>query len=519
MGDLERRSPDPRALVVPSRLTLRCEPFANLATCIRDASCTPAGSGAGPCDQVRYLASYLSHTEVGAKTILVEEPYVDRHWLEEYSGYYATLLEPPRPKATRLHFFDETWTLDDFKQRLATAIADPKDKSIEKHYLGFSVIRPLPAAPIGRSVLRPYRGSSQRCFAPAHLTHRVHLAGLTIELEGLPFQQQDQGVAACATTAVWSALTKVIRTDGGRAPTPFSVTEAATDHRVQARAFPATAGLDLDQMATAIHAFGYQPHVFQQAGEPDEFFLALKTYLRSGIPVIVRARVMDAELHALTLVGFRELPHDPASAASDLQVGAEGGTKLRSRGVERWYVHDDRLGAYARLGFIPDDGERHAHLKLLPTMEGFEHLETPMVFSDAIVPLYPKLRLTAEELVEFGIDLSPTVRFLAGGEDDLYVEPRFLLGGEYLHLVHSRPLDRDRIVAICTTLTLSRYVGVISWSRGDDWLLDAVFDTTDLRRGDASRPPLLALIPRSHGWVANLEQFRPLRFGDGPSIL
>jgi hypothetical protein len=367
-------------------------------------------------------------------------------------------------------------------------------------------------------VLRPYHGNTQRCFAPAQLTHRVHLAGLTIELAGLPFQQQDQGVAACATTAVWSALTKVIRTDGGRAPTPFSVTEAATDHRVQARAFPATAGLDLDQMATAIHEFGYQPHVFQQAGEPDEFFLALKTYLRSGIPVIVRARVMDAELHALTLVGFRELPQAPASAALDLQVGGDG-TKLRSRGIERWYVHDDRLGAYARLGFIADDGERPTHLKLLPTMEGFEHLEKPMVFADAIVPLYPKLRLTAEELVEFGIDLSPTVRFLANGEENLHVEPRFVLGGEYLHLVHSRPLDRGRIVAICTTLALSRYVGVISWFRGDEWLLDAVYDTTDLRRGDASRPPLLALIPRNAGWVASLEQLRPVRFGDGPSIL
>lgn len=447
---------------------------------------------------------------------MIEDPYVDRHWLEEYSGYYATLLEPPRPKATRFHFFDQDWTLDDFKRHLAVSIADPSDKTIEAHYLGFSVIRPLPAAPIGRTVLRPFRGNAQRCFAPAAITHRVHLAGLTIELEGLPFQQQDQGVAACATTAVWSALTKVIRSDGGRAPTPFAVTEAATSHRVQARAFPASAGLDLDQMATAIYAFGYQPHVFQQAGEPDEFFLALKTYLRSGIPVIVRSRVMGAELHALTLVGFREATVD---SATHLQVGGDGGGKLRSRGVERWYVHDDRLGAYARLGFTASDGQRVTQLELLPTMEGFEHLERPMVFADAIVPLYPKLRLTAEELVEFGIDLAPTVRYLAGGGDALNVDLRFLLGGEYLRLVHSRPLDRGRIVAICTSLTLSRYVGVISWFQGGDWLLDAVYDTTDLRRGDASRPPLLALIPRDTSWVASLEQFRPLRFGDAPSIL
>jgi hypothetical protein len=51
-------------------------------------------------------------------------------------------------------------------------------------YLAFSVIRPLPAAPIGRTVLRTYRGVQERCFALASIKHRVHLAGLTIELEG-----------------------------------------------------------------------------------------------------------------------------------------------------------------------------------------------------------------------------------------------------------------------------------------------------------------------------------------------
>jgi hypothetical protein len=500
------------------RLSLRCEPFARLIDCIRDASCTPPGSAALPCDQVRYLASYLGHPEVSAKTILVEDPYVDRHWLEEYAGYYATLLDPPRPKATRLHFFDETWTLDDFKEHLSTAVGGGGEHEISKHYLGFSVIRPLPAVPVGRTVLRPYSGVSARCFAPAALTHRVHLAGLTIEIEGLPFQQQDQGVAACATTAVWSALTKVIRTDGGRAPTPFAVTVAATDHRVQARAFPAMAGLDLDQMATAIHAFGYQPHVFQRASDSDDFFLALKTYLRSGIPVVVRARVIDGDFHALTLVGFRERAGGITGGRGDLEIGSGGRVQLRSCGIERWYAHDDRLGAYARLGFVADGSGRHAHLQLLPSEPGFEHLEVPMVFSDAIVPLYPKLRLTAEELVGFAVDLSPTIRYLARGDETLRVEPRFMLGGEYLRTLHSRAMGRERIIHICTTLTLSRYVGIVSWFRDEDWLLDAVYDTTDLRRGDTSRPPLLALLPSNAQWITPLEQVRTLRFGDGPLI-
>lgn len=141
-----------------------------------------------------------------------------------------------------------------------------------------------------------------------------------------------------------------------------------------------------------------------------------------------------------------------------------------------------------------------------------------MVFWDAIVPLYPKLRLTAEELIAYAIDLAPAVRFLAQDEANLHVRPQFILGGEYLSQLHKLPLDWGRVLQICTTLALSRYVGVISWWRGDEWLLDAVYDTTDLRRGDTSRPPLLALIPRSAGWIAQLEQLRALRFGDRPLI-
>jgi hypothetical protein len=503
---------------VPQRLSLRCEPFDRLEACVSEASCVSAGSAKRVGDQVRYLASYLRNAEVGAKTILIEYPYVDRHWLEEYAGYYATLLDPPRPKATRFHFLDVAWTTDEFMEQLASAIERRDGADIAKHYIGFSVIRPLAAAPLGRTVVRPYRHVAERCFAPAALKHRVHLAGLTIRVEGLPFQQQDQGVAACATTALWSALTKVIRTDGGRAPTPYAVTLAATNQHVQARAFPALAGLDLEQMASAIHAFGYQPHVFQRASEADDFVLALKTYLRSGLPVIVRSRVEDSDLHAFTLVGYRERSLDEGTA-SDLAITIGEHIKLRARGVVRWYSHDDRFGAYARLGFIDDqDEQRHTRLRLLPTERGFEHLETPMVFWDAIVPLYPKLRLTAEELIAYAIDLSPAVRFLARDDANLHVSLQFILGGEYLSRLHTLSIERDRIVQLCTTLALSRYVGVISWCRGDEWALDAVYDTTDLRRGDTSRPTLLALVPRNPGWIAQLEQIRSLRFGDGPLI-
>ena len=76
-------------------------------------------------------------------------------------------------------------------------------------YLGFMVIKPLPGSPIGRTVLRTFerdapRGGRREFTAIRRYT--VSLAGLSLSVRGLAFQQQDQGVSACATTALWSAL-------------------------------------------------------------------------------------------------------------------------------------------------------------------------------------------------------------------------------------------------------------------------------------------------------------------------
>lgn len=43
-------------------------------------------------EQLRYLLAYLSSREIGAKTVVVESEYIDRHFLEDYAEYYSTKL-------------------------------------------------------------------------------------------------------------------------------------------------------------------------------------------------------------------------------------------------------------------------------------------------------------------------------------------------------------------------------------------------------------------------------------------
>ncbi|WAS91906.1 hypothetical protein [Nannocystis punicea] len=268
--------------------------------------------------QVRYLESYLTNSEVGARGLLIEEDYVDRHFLHEFVAYYATMLEPPPGHCTRLHVFIQEIgedTLDHWIESLSTK-REELQLRIAEMYLGFIVVRPLPFAPIGRTLLRPYpHNGLGRCYEPANTGHRVHFLGLDLAIKALPFQQQDQAVGACATTALWVALSRVMKADGHRAVTPKDVTDAATRHVVNGRAIPAVAGLSDEQVDSAVRAFGYEPYRFSAEARDNWslFQLALKCYVTSGIPVLLRVHAAGAlGCHALVVAGIRE-DGDPTS--------------------------------------------------------------------------------------------------------------------------------------------------------------------------------------------------------------
>ena len=119
-------------------------------------------------DQVRYLASYLRKGDTPARSMVVESTYVDRHYLEEFTGYYASKLHPPSSHATRIHFFSVDFDERSFREKLKEAVDayQATCDSLSDAYLGFVVVRPIPGAPIGRTLLRPYSDRKSRCFAP-----------------------------------------------------------------------------------------------------------------------------------------------------------------------------------------------------------------------------------------------------------------------------------------------------------------------------------------------------------------
>ncbi|WP_224363409.1 hypothetical protein, partial [Hyalangium versicolor] len=186
---------------------------------------------------------------------------------------------------------------------------------------------------------------------------------------------------------------------------------------------------------------------------------------------------------------------------------------LRSVGIARLYVHDDRFGPYARMTWVPrqdaNAAEELPRLSFAPYDAGYDEFEQPVSIHEAYVPLYPKLRMSATDLVLMASQLLPLVRFVAGEgqRDELLVDLRFVLNGRYLSEAHGFGLSPDRTEQLVSTLLLPRYIGVIRFSVGDRRFLDILCDTTDIPRAPPAWAPVLAFIPADEGLKEALKKF------------
>ncbi len=491
----------------PSHLTIECAPFDSLKAAIC-AACGAGDDWSSP--QFEYLQSYLRRGGARAKTMVIEKPYVDRHYLEEYGAYYFSALRNGGPTTTRIHFFATEFDRNKLSEWVQEAAAGDPEKQrkiqhdLDEDYIGFMTVRPIPSAPVGRTILRPYEDKPTRSYIPSEGGHPVHLMGFELMARGLPFQQQEQAVGACATTAIWCAMSRVVRADGGRAPTPYSVTQAATRHYLQDRALPAVSGLELAQFTSAVSEFGYAPYVLKPEKEYATFVLSLKCYLRSGIPAVLVVHEASGEYHAVTASGYRL--GDGEEAAADIQVVPAKGAELRSKGISRLYVHDDRFGPYVRMQLAPaaDDDAETKLVRVGPKTGDPAHDAGGEVYY-ALFPLYPKIRLTARELILLGLDMLPVVRYLLSDEEraKLNTEVFFMHGGAYQKQLVALGLDDPkRIERFVSEIALPRYIGIVRFQLDDAVLVDIVCDTTDIYREYPRCAPVLAVFPFSSKHVA-----------------
>jgi hypothetical protein len=168
---------------------------------------------------------------------------------------------------------------------------------VESSYLGHVILRPIPGAPIGRTVLKVYpddtgvAAGTPRVTQPAR-EYEAHIAGLTLRVAGLAWQQQDSAVGSCATVALWSMLHSSAFDDHHAIPTTAQITSMAHWSAPTGRRIFPDSGLQLAQVLEVIKGHGLAPVMITGDKDNGEFsrerFCSLvASFVRSGYPVLV----------------------------------------------------------------------------------------------------------------------------------------------------------------------------------------------------------------------------------------
>jgi hypothetical protein len=475
-------------------------------------------------EQFGYLVNYLK--ELRCRSFVVEGKYVDADYMDEHAAFYARCHRAYPNHCIRVHFFSAPCSRTRILHALGGLQARPQrtrgHASLQRDYLGFSVVRPNPTAFIGRTVLPGLKG--KRRHYTCRRKYEVSFAGLALSVEGLAFQQQDATTSACATTAIWVALQKTAHDERFRIPTCSEITVNATRFSLEhGRSIP-NSGLSQAQMCEAVRASGLEPDLFDVSREQQHSRHLAYSYLSSGFPVIACIYIYDMERaeydamatafvaakederkrpepdwdsgHAITLVGYRGAPSRNQSV---LLAPEPGQKKIRvlmvGEQVTEFYCHDDRLGPYARVKCIePPWGTSDISIEWPgsqdPELARIEYL---------LVPVYPKVRLDYQDVQRESLKL---LRFLElrglPPLQDLALDFSVVRGRKYCEgLVTSEPAIPNReLYEILTHESMPRYLAVCSVGFFGVPLMDILFDTTESRLGD----PLIGLVYR-HPWA------------------
>lgn len=481
--------------------------------------------------QLSYVAEYAS--DLKCATLALESHYIDRDYMEDHSVFYSKALFPYENYCRRLHFFSAAQS--DVEARLAQIVLigakEGRDAYIkacqefsDEAYLGFCVIKPLAGSPVGRTVLRSFPATStdsqhRRDFSCTR-TYKAHLQGVELSVRGLAFQQQDVGVSACATTAIWSALHQAQMHEEIAIATPAQITTMAAKYSLPfGRSMPSE-GLSLDQMCQAVQSLGLAPNLFRVDDSAELARAYLFSSVRSGVsPVLILKH--QTSCHAVAVAGMKlAAKHVPSIVKSLNKEVADD----RAGDLVAIYIHDDRRGPYLRADFNSKDGKPQL---IIPPRNAEDQSET-WAITHMIIPIHSKVRLSFSGLRQIALLVAGKVnsyRDLVNKIKPGLLDAQLATFNTWIVRAHKyvedifvdRPVFlNSTLIQLSTQLALARYLGVIRIEPTFSDPIDVLVDTTGTRRNSHC----LGVVPHGNQspHTELLTKFISKSFGDCPVV-
>ncbi|HHJ18516.1 MAG TPA: hypothetical protein ENJ84_01585 [Gammaproteobacteria bacterium] len=360
-----------------------------------------------------YFEGYFSYHSIAAKTIVVENTYVDHDYLEDYAHYYVRCFSDYRRNCVRLHFFDVEFLEADLEKLLSCDESTIDAEILKNGYLGFVVVKPLPETIIGRTCLTTYNDDNSRRHYPITRDYESNLFGINLIVNSLAYQEQDSVVAVCATSALWTVFQGTGKLFHHSILSPVEITKAATERTTPETRTLTKTGLNPEQLSKAIRKVGLEPYLVSPG---NSLVLAsnVYAYLKAKIPLILGISLVDTSRtagepnlvgqHAVAITGF-SMGHQKTMAAP-LEPGGRDFI-LRASKIDKIYVHDDQIGPFARMELdekevcVNNGHSTAVRESMSSSWRGSDGVigSTRAIAEIVLVPLYHKIRIPFEAIL------------------------------------------------------------------------------------------------------------------------
>lgn len=430
--------------------------------------------------KILYLDGYLR--TVNVKTTVIEDEYIDKDFIDDYSAYYSRCFKNYRRKCVRAHLFSKEFS----PKQIAEFICGDRDDAdeLQSNYIGFVILRPLPETVIGRTCLIPYEQGRTGHVYPALCRVSVSFFGKQLYIDCMPFQEQDSNIAACATCAMWSALYVAARKFHVTIHSPSDITTIAVSHGLStARNFP-NRGIRTEDMMYAIRHCGLDPlYIDFQGMEPsliaNKFLGNVYAYVNFGISVIAVVNIVACNgvsqgIHAISINGYH-IDH--------LKGYREADKELVAGRIDKIYANDDQLVPYSRLVVENFNGQFRLKSQRKDVGEIDDYCRFEPI--NIIVPIYHKIRVSYDEVWDNANELDQMIKMYCKGCIDGGIAWDIALksSNEYKTQLRDGMLLTSESKLDVLKTPMPRYIWLVRVSLNDTVVSDFCFDATDSGQG------------------------------------